>query len=92
LIKKIQNSTDKEQNVTIRLKKLITSINGVTDKAKIATFIEAKQMPIMDSVALRNYIEEISPDIDTKQDFECKKCGFQTKVIMPISFSFFWRG
>jgi hypothetical protein len=48
-------------------------------------------MPIMDSVALRNYIEDISPDIDTKQDFECKKCGFQGKIVMPISFSFFWR-
>ena len=91
LVRKIQNSTDKEQNVTIRLKKLITSIDGVTDKAKIANFIEARKMPIMDSVALRSYIEEISPDIDTKQDFECKKCGYQAKIVMPINFAFFWR-
>jgi hypothetical protein len=91
LIRKMQNSTDREQNVTIRLKRLITSIDGVTDKSKIVNFIEARRLPIMDSVAIRNYIEEISPDIDTMQDFSCKKCGFQGKINMPISFNFFWR-
>jgi hypothetical protein len=73
------------------LKRLITSIDGVTDKSKIVNFIEARRLPIMDSVAIRNYIEEISPDIDTTQDFSCKKCGFQGKINMPISFNFFWR-
>ena len=42
----------------------------MTKNRIIANFIEAKKLPIMDSVALRNYIEEISHDIDTKQDFE----------------------
>lgn len=52
--------------VTWRLNKEIVEVNGSTDKAEIAKFIE--QMPIMDSKFIRNFMNENEPKLDlTKQ-------------------------
>jgi len=80
----------KEYNVTTKLKKQILSINGVTDRSKIAEFVDRK-MPIQDSVDFRKYLDENSPTIDTSQHFSCKECGASDRIEMPISFDFFWR-
>lgn len=52
--------------VTWRLNKEIIELNGSTDKAEIAKFIES--MPIMDSKVIRNFMNENEPRLDlTKQ-------------------------
>ena len=52
--------------VTWRLNKEIVEVNGSTDKAEIAKFVE--QMPIMDSKFIRNFMNENEPRLDlTKQ-------------------------
>jgi hypothetical protein len=84
-------SDAREFNVTTRLKRLIKSINNEYSKEKIAEFIDRRQMPIKDSSALRNYIDQISPDVDMDQDFNCIHCGYSGKISMPIDFAFFWR-
>lgn len=84
-------NTQIDRNITTRLKKQIVSINGETDAAKIAEVIDRKLFPISDSVDLKDYIDEISPDIDTKQDFTCSSCARNSKIEIPITFEFFWR-
>lgn len=88
---KLKVATNRESNVTTRLKRLVLSIDGERDPGKIAEFIDRKSMPISDSVSLRTRIEEISPDLDTRQPFICVHCGFTGQVNMPIDFNFFWR-
>ena len=48
--------------VTWRLNKQIVEINGVTDKAEIAKFIE--QMPIADSKYIRQFMDDNEPRLD----------------------------
>ena len=90
-IKKLQNISHQETNSTTRLKYLLLSIDGNNDKKKIAEFLDRKQMPIIDSIELRKYIDSISPDIDTNQDFQCQQCGWSGKITIPVNFNFFWR-
>ncbi len=82
---------NKEKYSTTRLKYEIISINGITDKNKINSIIDTGQIPIQDSIAIREYIDFISPDIITKQEFKCKSCNNTELVKIPITFEFFWR-
>jgi hypothetical protein len=51
--------------VTWRLNKQIVSINGSTDKAEIAKFVE--QMPITDSKYIRKFMDDNEPKLDLKK-------------------------
>ena len=86
-MKKATNSP-LDQNITIRLKNHIISVNGDSDKEIINKYVE--NMPVRDSRAIRKYIEDHEPDLDMKQDFSCPHCGNSEEVEMPISVSFFW--
>ena len=90
-IKKLQNVSQRETNSSTRMKYLILSIDGNNDKKKIAEFLDRKQMPIIDSIELRKYIDLISPDIDMNQEFTCQSCNWSGKLSIPINFNFFWR-
>jgi len=90
-LQKLKTTTNREANITTRLKKLVLSIDGERDPGKVAEFIDRRSLPISDSLALRNQIEKISPDLDTRQQFICNSCGYSGMVNMPIDFNFFWR-
>jgi hypothetical protein len=91
VLAKLKSATNREANITTRFKRLILSIDGERDPSKIAEFIDRRLLPIADSLALRNHIMKISPDIDTSQPFTCAHCGFNGMIDMPIDFNFFWR-
>jgi len=86
--KRAMGSVQVEQSVTDSLRDAIVSIDGVDDRQKIADF--ARNMLARDSLALRSYIAQHSPDISTKQDSECKSCGFVEEVSIPLGVSFLW--
>lgn len=52
--------------VTWRLTKQIVEVNGSTDKAEIAKYVE--NMPIMDSKFVRNFINENEPRLDMTKE------------------------
>ena len=81
----------REKYSTTRLKYEIVAINNNYDKSKISFFIDSNQMPIADIGALRNYIDEISPDIITEQEFKCSSCGETDVIKIPLAYEFFWR-
>lgn len=91
ILQRLKASTNRETNITTRLKQLVLSIDQERDPGKIAEFIDRRSLPIADSLALRNRIEAIAPDLDTKQSFVCSHCGYTGTVNMPIDFNFFWR-
>jgi len=76
--------------VTTNLLHCIISIEGVTDRTKIAGFI--KFMPARDSLALREYMKDHEPGIRMKQETTCPACGHSAEVAMPIGVSFLWPG
>jgi rRNA maturation protein Nop10 len=75
--------------VTTRLKYTIKSIDGETDRAKIKNYVD-NQMAAKDSLAFRKHVREVTPDLDMTFNFNCPKCGHQTKMSIPLGANFFW--
>jgi len=77
-----------ESVVTSRLENSILSIDGITDRSKLNSFIRA--MPAYDSRSLRSYMNDIEPGIDMNGRLTCVKCGVESSVPLPLGASFFW--
>jgi rubredoxin len=86
-LKKI--SKDGSNDVTTRLKHVLTSIDGNTDRSAIRKFIDEK-LTAKDSLALRRHMKETNPNIDVSFDFTCPSCGLERKLDMPLGASFLW--
>ena len=70
--------------VTTRLKYQIVSIKDNDEKNEIKSFVE-NHLLAQDSRALRNYIKDVSPDVDLTHTLDDGK-----EISIPISLNFFW--
>lgn len=77
-----------DSNITTSLLYSVLAVDGVEDRAKISGFV--KNMPAMDSLALRNYMKDNEPGIIMKQDTTCNACGHSEEVSMPLGVTFLW--
>jgi hypothetical protein len=75
--------------ITTRLKKLIVSIDGKTDRAFINKFVD-NELLSKDSMALRAYARSVSPELDMSFNFVCPSCGSQERMDVPMTVQFFW--
>ena len=78
-----------ESDLTTRLKQSIISINGNPDRKVINNFID-NNLLAQDSLALRKYMNLLTPDVNLKQEFKCTSCGNTKDYLIPISADFFW--
>ena len=78
---------NKESNpeLSTRLKYMITSLNGEVETPKIREFVDTALLA-RDSRALREYIQQIQPDVDLT--FFPESGG--ESINIPIGLSFFW--
>ena len=74
--------------LSTRMKYIITSINGDSEKKTIREFVD-NQLLAIDARALRNYVVEIQPDINLTFEYEDRNGDF-VKVPIPINLNFFW--
>jgi len=86
-IRKINKENTSE--ITTRLKYIITSVNGDTEKQVIRKFVDEEFLAV-DSRALREYIRENTPDIDMRFDFKCTNCELERRMDVPMGASFLW--
>ena len=91
-IRKISRENTAE--LTTRLKYLITSVDGNTDRAVIRRFVEEK-LTAKDSLAFRKHTRENNPDVDMTFEFKCTDpsnvgCSLERRLDMPIGASFLW--
>jgi hypothetical protein len=86
-IRKINKENTSE--VTTRLKYIITSVNGDTDKQVIRKFVDEELLAV-DSRALREYVRDNTPDIDMRFDFKCSNCELERRMDVPVGASFLW--
>ena len=86
-IRKINKENTSE--ITTRLKYVITSVNGDTEKQIIRKFIDEELLAV-DSRALREYIRDNTPDIDMRFDFKCSNCELERRMDVPVGASFLW--
>lgn len=74
--------------VTSNLYHSIISIDGIEDEIKIRKFVDS--MPAKDSKALREYMTNIQPGIDSNVKHTCENCGHSTTVYLPFTRKFFF--
>jgi len=76
--------------LTSRFKYMIVAIEGEEDKTAIRAFVDNEFLS-RDSLAFRQYVEEVSPDVDMTVYFECDACGHEDATVqMPMNVQFFW--
>lgn len=89
--RKMSKLTGVDPELSTRLKQLIVAVDGATERSVINSFVD--NMLSRDSLALRTYLKEVTPDIDTTFSFICPSCEYeQEKMTMPINVNFFWPG
>ena len=79
---------DNVAEVTTRLKHMITSVNGITELKDIREFVD-NYLLAKDARALREYYNEVSPDIDMLVNIYTEEGG-QEDVELPVTVNFFW--
>jgi len=72
--------------ITTRLRYTIIEVDGDSKDETLTAF--SQNMLARDSVALRNYIQKISPDIDLTSEIEIG--GETVSVSIPLTVEFFW--
>ena len=73
-------------DISTRLRYTVTEVDGDSKPETITSFTQ--NMLARDSVTLRNYIKDISPDIDMTSEVEIG--GESVSVSIPLSVTFFW--
>lgn len=88
--KYIKNSNKPGLQILIRTAILVQQIDGEKQYNKILNILQ--NLPAKDTMALRKYIQELSPDIDLTYHYDCPNCNREQNIIIPLDVSFFWPG
>ena len=83
---KISKVTSSE--LTTRFKHMIKSIDGNSEISVINNFVDNEFLS-RDSLAFRQYLTEVTPDIDMSTDV-IDKTGKEIEVTIPVTVRFFW--
>ena len=87
-LKKIKDGYGSKQ-LTTRLIHCITSVDGDDSSGAIRSFVKNELLAI-DSRALRDYMNKVSPDIDLTVNLVDKESGEPFETTLPIGVNFFW--
>lgn len=87
-LRKITKKSGIEQEVTTRLRKVITSVDGDESVGTINNFVNNEFLS-RDSKAFRDYLLSVTPDVDLNiiVDFSS---GEEVEVTVPMTVEFFW--
>ena len=77
------------QDVSTRLRYMIQEVDGNTDRGFINNFVK-NNLLARDSRALRNYVREISPDLDLTFEFTSDITGETEALDIPFGAGFFY--
>ena len=90
LAKAIINTPESSETnlLTGQFKRLITSIEGHTEKEVIDQYVD--NMPTIDSRHFKICLRGVTPNIEIKENLNCKSCGFEKEVEVPFGTDFFW--
>ena len=81
-------SKTQSSELTTRLKHMIISVDGSSEKSYINNFVDNEFLS-RDSLAFRQYLSSITPDVDMNVEV-VDSDGKKTEVAVPITVRFFW--
>ena len=79
-----------DSSATELLKRLLISVDGVTNGSEISNFVD--NMPALDSRFLRACVVGATPNVDMTQLWSCTGCGFESVMEVPLTADYFWPG
>mgnify|MGYP001604905222 CR=1 FL=1 len=79
---------DSSTQVTTRLAYVVTSVNGLSEKKDVREFVN-NYLLAKDARALREYYNEVSPDINIQHTYT-DEAGREEVFDIPIGIDFFW--
>ena len=87
---KAKQKISKEQSseLTTRLKKMILSVDGKSEKSYINNFVDNEFLSV-DSLEFRKYLTSITPDVDMTTKV-VDSTGKESEVTIPVTLRFFW--
>jgi len=87
---KKSNKNGIDSELTTRLKSIIVSVDGNSDKKYISNFVD-NELFAMDSRAFRSYMKQVSPDVKFEFAFNCTEFGHEEEALgFTIDATFFW--
>jgi hypothetical protein len=75
--------------LSTRLRKMIIAVDGESDPIKIRKFVDEEFLS-RDSLAFREHIQNISPDIDLTYNYYSESTGDEEEITLPMNVQFFW--
>jgi hypothetical protein len=87
-IEKHKQFFKEDKTSSIEVSSFVVSIDGKTNREVIDA--ELDNLPAKDIRALKREYSQVVPSIVMDQDYSCKSCGFESKMIIPFSVGFFW--
>jgi hypothetical protein len=93
ILKRVEASQRKQGTVvdssmSLKMMASIVEVNGSRDPFVIKRFVEF--MPVRDSRAFREYVNNNEPGVIMSQECECPSCGNISTEVIPIRGNFFW--
>ena len=88
ILAKKKISKDQTSELTTRLKHMILSVDGNSEKSYVNNFVDNEFLS-RDSLALRTHVMSITPDVDMSVTVS-NSSGKETEVVIPITVRFFW--
>ena len=86
-IEALNKLSDIDKGLSTRLKHLIVSIDDNTDTNYIKSFVD-NELYAIDSLALREHIADLTPDVDTEITIDDE--GEEVTLTVPMTVRFFW--
>jgi hypothetical protein len=77
------------KTATTVLKHTVVAIDGIEDQKEIAEFVD-NQLLARDSLHLRHFVLDITPDYDLAIDIDIPEHSFFKRMPLPIDVDFFW--
>jgi len=87
-LRKVSKKTGVDSEVTTRLKKVITSIDGDTKVASINNFVNNEFLS-RDSKEFRDHLMSVTPDVDLNIIIDFSS-GEEVDITVPMTVEFFW--
>ena len=78
-----------KSEMTTRLKRRVTSVDGDNTPSVINNFVDNEFLSV-DSLAFRQYADEITPDIDMTYKYVSSIDGEEKEIVVPMTTQFFW--
>jgi len=88
-LERLNKATSLASDVTTRFRYMITSVDGNSDRGFINRWVQ-NQFLARDTKAFRNFVKEISPDMDMRFVFVSEITGESEALDIPFGINFFY--